>query len=68
MHFKSDGKSSLPLFKCIVMWTAHWAAMEKYMTLTIAEFRKLMSLYQNDSLTEENLIFQNAVVPIDALI
>ena len=38
------------------------------MTLTIAEFRKLMSLYQNDSLTEENLIFQNAVVPIDALI
>lgn len=38
------------------------------MTLTIAEFRKLMSLYQNDSLTEENLIFQNAVVPIDAVI
>ena len=53
----------------LVKRTAHWAAgMEKYMTLTIVEFRKLMSLYQNDSLTEENLIFQNAVVPIDAVI
>lgn len=25
MHFKADGKSSLPPFKCVVMLTAHWA-------------------------------------------
>ena len=24
MHFKADGKSSLPLFKCVVMLTRHW--------------------------------------------
>lgn len=29
MHFKADGGSSPPTFKCVVMWTPLWGAWKK---------------------------------------
>ena len=37
------------------MWTPALGRLEEVMTLTIAEFRKLMSLYQNDFLSQRKI-------------
>ena len=41
MHFKADGKSSLPPFKCVVMATGHWPALLEKKKFAIANFLKL---------------------------
>ena len=38
------------------------------MTLTFSEFKNLISMYKNNTLTEETLIFENCIVPIGAVI
>lgn len=38
------------------------------MTLTLAEFKNLIKLYKHDSLHEEQLVYENCIVPIGAVI
>ena len=38
------------------------------MDLTLTEFKKLIDLYINDSLSDADLVFQDLIVPISAVI
>ncbi len=38
------------------------------MTLTFTVFKQLISLYKNNSLNEEQLVYENCIVPIGAVI
>lgn len=38
------------------------------MNLTLKEFRKLVDLYRDNSLENEDLIYQNVIVPMSAII